>query len=1214
MLKYPEFGFVSQSEVIELRRLQIAIANGGTSAPEIQMLSSLMGILRRRITDKTRGGNYQFYGYKEFANRLFIITQKGLDANIDIQSLFSNNSNEINEINKINKISPLELAVENEYILINQDLLESLKNSLLIADEIHNVYNILEKNNYGIAIQYVLDILKNEAPRVVFMSATPITGSAAEIIDLLNLLVPKEYLPNMKTLKRSDFFYNTAGLARRAFSDEVGDNVDSNEFGNNLKNKKLNANMNADLAQQITEFGENNIDEEFSKFIKNDTNDVNNTNDEFDDEFNKKTINKNDKTNIFKIKGMAIRINDLKENDTEIDQELSTFMVSQLKPLTLEKIAHLAAGRVSVLLDSDLESYPKRIFVGDNIINVPYLKFIICPMTKFHEQTLKYEHTNLENRLVEKASNSGLASNSYTLYDIAFPNPNLNSKIGLYKSIETPLSLIKASEEWKLENGIIVENGSNLGLISNTLVISGPFLHKDNIKQYSTKYYKLLEAVMDAITTGPGKIMIYHHRVRMSGVLLIQELLRMNGFIDNVTPPTDATICAICGIAKKEHEEHEDKKNKAKKEHNFIPARFIVAHSDIDRLSMVRNIASFNSISNLDGYQYRVIIGSKIIREGLNFKAIRYQFIMSLPTDFPTLLQVIGRTVRKDSHNDLSEEMRDVKIKIFLSTRKDDRISPELQRYINKGKEYLVIQEVERVLRIYAVDGFSNYSKILKVLENDNNNNDNDNNDNDNNNDNNNIKTLYTTIDSLPYKPISIPALEKELSITDLKVDTFNAFHSEREVYIITNICRILFQARPVWNYYDLWKELRSGNVKGVNYNYKLFDEGNFAIAINILSRPSGDPPKIVIQIDDYFILTEIKNKLVYPNLDIESYLREITPKNSIIKINLTDYLKEKKSEFAFDLYLKHFKNTYLLGSEPIELSLIDYNSIFHYTLIKKIIENNKLDLDKLSDANINKIINMYKRFKIIINIKGNMGYVASDLVMIYNNKEWNSISYLEAKISLTEENDIIIGFVVDDPISSTTKFKTRLPLHKIEISTDKKYDIRSLAKGAVCETRIRTDLYNYVNQLKAYTIKKNIFSKSHINLEKAYKDVKLKSDMALTSEHKLDFDKVNEINSNELNTDEINSNELNTNELNPNELIELNPNELIELNPNFKKHYAIKYDKSEKKRYPSASILCHTLKLYLLALEEYSKDNNLTDKWIYLFNDKIPSIQLHSM
>ena len=59
----------------------------------------------------------------------------------------------------------------------------------------------------GIAIQYILDAyLPGEAPRAVFMSATPVTGTALEIVDLLNLLVPQEYLPEQKHLVSNDLF------------------------------------------------------------------------------------------------------------------------------------------------------------------------------------------------------------------------------------------------------------------------------------------------------------------------------------------------------------------------------------------------------------------------------------------------------------------------------------------------------------------------------------------------------------------------------------------------------------------------------------------------------------------------------------------------------------------------------------------------------------------------------------------------------------------------------------------------------------------------------------------------------------------------------------------------------------------------------------------------------------------------------------------------
>ncbi|NDH07502.1 hypothetical protein EBX93_16550, partial [bacterium] len=55
-------------------------------------------------------------------------------------------------------------------------------------------YNSIEKNNWGIAIQAVLD--KEPTCRAVFASATPINNSPTEIIDLLNLLLPAEQRVN----------------------------------------------------------------------------------------------------------------------------------------------------------------------------------------------------------------------------------------------------------------------------------------------------------------------------------------------------------------------------------------------------------------------------------------------------------------------------------------------------------------------------------------------------------------------------------------------------------------------------------------------------------------------------------------------------------------------------------------------------------------------------------------------------------------------------------------------------------------------------------------------------------------------------------------------------------------------------------------------------------------------------------------------------------
>jgi len=213
------------------------------------------------------------------------------------------------------------------------------------------------------------------------------------------------------------------------------------------------------------------------------------------------------------------------------------------------------------------------------------------------------------------------------------------------------------------------------------------------LKTYSTKYYTTLKMVLDYIREGkPGKIMIYHHRVKTTGVLMLQAIFTMNGFLDENASASNNTICAICGITRVDHQT-----SLTLPGHDYTPARFVMAHSDIDRAVMIRSKAKYNEVSNDNGYQIRLLIGSRIIREGHNFRSVVMQILTSMPVNYPTLIQVIGRVVRKNSHQTLSVDERKVTIHILVSTHQDAlKVSPELQRYILKGQEYLVIQEVER--------------------------------------------------------------------------------------------------------------------------------------------------------------------------------------------------------------------------------------------------------------------------------------------------------------------------------------------------------------------------------------------------------------------------------------------------------------------------------------------------------------------------------------
>jgi hypothetical protein len=1108
MLRYPEFGFVSQAEVEELRHLRALAGAAGPASAEARQLSGLVGVLRRRITDRGRGGYYQFYGYKEFANRLFVVTRAGLERGFDIQALYGRASRAGAEGSFGEQLAEV---VRRGDVVVNEGLLAELRGGLLIADEIHNVYNILETNNYGIAIQYALDVLGAEAPRAVYMSATPVTGSAAEVVDLLNLLVPRSALPGGVPLRRADFFARAAA---------PGDATDDGE-----------------------------------------------------------------------------------------DPEASSFVVSQLREGALERIAHLAAGRVSFLLDADVGSYPRREFVGEEVAGVPYLRLTPCPMAPFHERTLAREQApslgeagprldvgpSLGEAAAEgRALGAGIAPNAYTLYDMAFPNPGFApdaaasadaASYGLYRSGETPVLLGQAPEEWRAAAGVIVDSGAEAGVTAGTYVISGGFLGPERLALYSTKFARIVEATLAAVRGGPGKVMIYHHRVRMSGVLLLQEALRMNGFADETGSATDTTVCAICGVARAAHDRADGQRfgrslgEAAPPEagtarpalpHDYAPARFVVAHSDVDRAVMMRSIARFNAPTNLQGHQYRVIIGSKIVREGLNFRGVRRQFIASLPTDYPTLVQVFGRVVRKDSHSELPADERDVKISVFVTTRADGRPSPELQRYVDKGREYLVIQEVERALHTYAVDGFANYERIRTALhagpggE------------------------LRASLDALPYSPVVGPS---EAAARPLRTATYLAYgHGEREVATLAAIARVLFRARPVWTYADLWGAVRAGAVRGVSFDAAAFDEGNFALALEGLRRPAGDPPMLVARAGRFYIAARAQPDGT-PALDVESYLRS-APLPAGVSVRVADYVREARSGQNWEVRLREFERAYLRGdaaSTP-ELSLVEYGAAFHYALIRRLVAAPAGEQVTVNDARVREL---YRRFRIVITaadaaspaaqrvFRGGrskdpddlIGYVTPEAVSLYDSTgaRWYNASHADFGVGRRHrENDVVVGFIASlgpagasgeafTAAAAAARFKLRPPIQKLRaeaagrrgLAAGPKGDIRSLARGAVCETRPREELEAYLRRLRDEVARTGVRPQA------------TRGGSAKTLVARLD--------------------------------------------------YAAKFDRAAQKRFPSAGEMCDALRLHLLALEENARApaNGMASglRWLYLFNDRPPTV-----
>lgn len=688
LLKRPEFGFVSKEEIAELKRLRYLSETG--SSGDRSALSEYESKLKKRFGKKSWGGFFKFMGYKEFFNKLFLFSETDTEA-----------------------VSSEEYILESiaaGKIGVNLELLDTFRNSLVICDEIHNVYNSLEINNYGIALRVLFNVydipdvmnayvdldgrttgknriaeLRNSQLRVIFLSATPVNNSPTEIVDALNLFVPQSELPNQKKLLKEDFFVDARSL----------------------------------------------------------------------------------------------------------------------KPDALKRIAELVRGRISFLRNQNPKYFPKKRIHGERIRSdfkksgkpeyLPYLKFIRCEMSALHYHT--YQNV---------MSEGTLPPDGQSLIDMVFPGPD--EDMGLYRSKDLQYEL-RSSEDWKSKAEV-----ESVSSDSGTF-ISGEYMQRDKLEKYCTKYTYLLDELLRNLREGSGKVLLVHQYVKMSGIMFIREMLLRNGYIEGDSGPVDSTLCVHCGERMHSH---------TVGKHDFLPARFLVYYGEMDATEKNRVVDRFTSADNVNGDNFRILLGSKAINEGVDLNAIQNLYVLSAPANIPTLLQILGRTIRDRSHLLLPPEKRLVNIYIVVSSIPGKRtLSYEENKYYENLMDYLVIQQLERVLNQEAMDSVLFRDVIFPVSLNKLSESEAD------------LGTLYfDTSAAFGKKWQQICNHTRELTLKDVSLKTFNPFYSSEEISMITYIIKRLFiEQSQAWKYDDLWEAVRTPPFD-IHSNTLLFQEENFTVAL----------------------------------------------------------------------------------------------------------------------------------------------------------------------------------------------------------------------------------------------------------------------------------------------------------------------------------------------------------------------------------------------
>lgn len=910
LFKYPEFGFISREELSKLNNLKKQAYVGNIDS--IEYLKKFLIMLKKRLHNRKGNGFFKFIGYKELTNHLFI----SKDKDINLHSL---SDIEILEMIKANKI------------IINKDLLDGFANSLLICDEIHNVYNSNEKNNWGAALQTILN--HHKSCRAIFLSATPLNNSPTEVIDLLNLLLPRQHY---KALEKKDIFDKNEDLIKNK-DDEL-----KKYFTGRISYIR---NNNPKFMATKTFLGESIQGIDYLKFVrcpmsafqyKTYTHATLNSESLGQDgqylmDFAIPDPDAKDPFNsvgLYKSKDIRDKLNNASQQwklkiGISYNQKKDMIIGNALRKDQLGKIS----VKYRTMLDKvlyNIENQKGKMFIYHNNIHISGTLFI---------QEILYQ-----NGIIGEFDNS-LDS---TICAVC-------GKIRKEHSKEQLISGIQGGNEYDLSDDNIVTKTINKFL---TAVEDKYIMLSDNFSRlYNDKDVNVLrEILVDKLKTMPVMIEISKQDT---------DYIKLLGAGFSTFVGADYIYFYSPKFFEFLHNDNDVKEYLTKimkpkmiggvkpsaTTHMYYPTRFVIVHSGLDKKRITQSLEKFNHINNVDGSKYMILIGSKIIKESHSMNSVRNLMVMSRPDNISTLIQIIGRAVRFNSHKLLPVDKRNVMIEIFTS-QIPKKLSYEEMKYKDKINTYKVIQKIEKIMHENSIDAYFNYDNIWKENE--------------------GVKNFELSI--LPYQKPNY----KTLSYNELNLSTFNAFYAKDEVdYIMYMIKKLFIEYSVAWKYEDLLSAVKSPPFH-VEINTKIVSNALFDIALNnllynnsvnytepklqklndtltdsyILDKIRNPDDKIFIEhrsipfilthMGEFYIMAPLVNDEISNNVEIVyRNIENLKPR----LMNITEYLKYDMNMNYAEKRTKFIKKWETISINHLELAVCDFGVKFHQEFIEEIIE-----------------------------------------------------------------------------------------------------------------------------------------------------------------------------------------------------------------------------------------------------------------------------------
>ena len=231
-----------------------------------------------------------------------------------------------------------------------------------------------------------------------------------------------------------------------------------------------------------------------------------------------------------------------------------------------------------------------------------------------------------------------------------------------------------------------------------------PFFDRDFVGDHSAKMLSVLEAIDNT----EGIVFVYTNYVD-AGIVPLQLMLEHNGY-----KRFDKRKVLSFPDYKASVEPHKCKREpisfngirKSDAGEDFKQATFMVIDGSTNKKDLTDQLKILSSKSNMNGERIKVILGTVVASEGLDFKRIRSVHIVDPWVHLNRLEQTVGRGIRFCSHADLPDTNKNVLTYFHAATLRSDRETIDSSIYRYAEKKSVEIGKVETILKKNAIDRY----------------------------------------------------------------------------------------------------------------------------------------------------------------------------------------------------------------------------------------------------------------------------------------------------------------------------------------------------------------------------------------------------------------------------------------------------------------------------------------------------------------------------